>query len=166
MHSYDNYFLKFVTESTAYPVQYRKRKGALLYEASTYWVDPDIDNAAAHINEVWINEKLARAKAAYASEWLIETFSTNAVGTSMYKRLKVCWLCHNSHNVIYCVINFNHLFTFFQDLWEIQKALLPYLDASPRSYHSERRNIVRLKDKAPPSIGIYCPLIICDMTVS
>ncbi len=103
MHSYDNYFLKFVTESTAYPVQYRKRKGALLYEASTYWVDPDIDNAAAHINEVWINEKLARAKAAYASEWLIETFSTNAVGTSMYKRLKVCWLCHNSHNVIYIV---------------------------------------------------------------
>ena len=69
----------------------RVGEGAGGYPKDALWAEPDLDAAARMMREVYENPTDAREKAAKARDHVLNTFSVQAAGTRMKKRLEDIW---------------------------------------------------------------------------
>ena len=65
--------------------------GAGGYPKDALWAEPDLDEAARMMREVFENPSAAKAKAAKARDHVLNAFSVEAAGTRMRQRLEDIW---------------------------------------------------------------------------
>jgi glycosyltransferase involved in cell wall biosynthesis len=65
--------------------------GAGGYPPGAQWAEPNLDEAARMMREVFENPRAAREKAARAQEHLLNSFSPESAGARMRRRLEKVW---------------------------------------------------------------------------
>jgi glycosyltransferase involved in cell wall biosynthesis/SAM-dependent methyltransferase len=86
--------LEFTSESNSYLVDWRPVKvgeGAHPYPAHGVWADPDLDQAAALMRDVFADPELARERGRLARREMIERHSTRVAGESLRARLRTIY---------------------------------------------------------------------------
>jgi glycosyltransferase involved in cell wall biosynthesis len=84
--------LEFTTEDNAYLVDWTRRAvgdGAHPYPASGEWADPNLDQAAELMREVFANPERARERGEVARRSVLEDHAPAVAGASMRKRLRL-----------------------------------------------------------------------------
>jgi hypothetical protein len=65
--------------------------GAGGYSPGAQWAEPNLDEAARMMREVFENPRAAREKAARAQKHLLNSFSPESAGARMRRRLEKVW---------------------------------------------------------------------------